>query len=388
MTSPEPPLEPPPALAPEPARDHAPDAADAQDARRALRREIGLALAIVFGGTFLLAIVQWIIPATSSFMQVGLALLLLEVPLRVLPRVPSLSPYPHPPQALKLGPAGPGLRLGLGTVLLVFPLFIGGFHLAYTTLLDRPVDWSGTHLLRWSEDLEGAPPQPCGRKEASVWTDEGRLWVVAPRDTALAVHLTSADGPVVHARELRCLTRPTLGPELMPDAKGVFHPPRGTGLFVDLGPRHHFDLKILGATAEVPAPEIRLGRAAVGGPDDGHLSSSRDLWWLLAYLVIHLGLVAYPEESFFRGYLLPRLDAFYGTPRRLFGVAVGWGLPLSSLAFALLHPILIPGPHRLLVFFPALLFGWLARRQGSLGAAILVHALSNVCLAIVSRMYG
>jgi len=98
--------------------------------------------------------------------------------------------------------------------------------------------------------------------------------------------------------------------------------------------------------------------------------------------------VALPEEHFFRGYLMSRLDGLLGTPRRVLGVQVGAGLVLSALLFALLHPILIPGPHRLLVFFPALLFGWLRARQGALGAAILVHAMSNVLLAIVSRMYG
>ena len=106
------------------------------------------------------------------------------------------------------------------------------------------------------------------------------------------------------------------------------------------------------------------------------------------FLIVHLGLIALPEEWFFRGYLQGRLDQLWGTPWRVLGVDMGWGLIVAAFAFAALHPILIPGFHRLLVFFPALLFGWLRARSQHIGAAVLIHALCNLLLAIVSRMYG
>ena len=37
------------------------------------------------------------------------------------------------------------------------------------------------------------------------------------------------------------------------------------------------------------------------------------------------------------------------------------------------------------VFFPGLLFGWLRARRGGIGAAIAVHALSNVLAELLVR---
>jgi len=139
-----------------------------------LAREIWQALAIVFGGTLILAIVQWILPFTADFMQVGLALLLLEVPLRLVSNPREAGLY------LGLGSFKRGLRLGLLAILLVFPLFVGGFHLVYSELLERPSRWEVSRLARFSEDLEYAPPSACGRTEVSVWTQESQLWIAAP----------------------------------------------------------------------------------------------------------------------------------------------------------------------------------------------------------------
>jgi membrane protease YdiL (CAAX protease family) len=353
-------------------------------------REPGKALAIVFGGTLLLAIVQWALPFTAGFMQVGLALILLEVPIRLVPPAERAALY------LRIGPARRGLRLGLATILIVFPPFVAGFHLVYTEVLERPADWDVAHLLRWSEDLEYAPSAACDRAETSVWTQEGQLWVVPPSRSRLELRLETREPPR-NARIVRCTPPrrgpstaavPTTGTLLQRDADGLYRPPAGSGVFFQLGDATAFTLHLADQRGPVPATDIRLGSRSVAGDDDGLVEGTRSYLWLLAYILIHLGLVAYPEEYFFRGYLLPRLDQRLGTPRRVLGVALGRGLVLSALAFALLHPILIPGPHRLLVFFPALLFGWLAARQRELGAAILVHAASNVLLAVVSRMYG
>lgn len=348
-----------------------------------LGKEIWRALAIVFGATFLLAIIQWVLPFTAGFMQVGLALVLLEVPVRLVPATE------RSPLWLELGTVRDSLRRAAPVFLIVFPLFVGGFHLAYTLALERPVDWRVERLARWSEDLEFAPAVACGRAEASAWTQESQLWLAAPANATLTVALAS-DPPPSAVRIVRCGKGPlpSLGAPLTPGADGRYHPPRGAGVFFELGDARSFDLRVADTSGPLPEDRLRIGHRSLAADDPGRVEGSRDYWWLLAYVLIHLGLVAYPEESFFRGYLLPRLNQRFGTPRRLFGVAVGRGLVLSALAFALLHPILIPGPHRLLVFFPALLFGWLATSQRALGAAILVHAGSNVLLAIVSRMYG
>lgn len=349
------------------------------------RHEVKAALLVVFGATFLLAIIQFALPFTSGFMQVGLALVLLEVPVRVLRLRKSNAEREG--LILDIGPVKDGLRLGGLTSLIVFPIFIGGFHLAYTEVLGQPARWDVDRLARWSESAEYAPANHCRPPEVNVWTQESQLWVAPYPGSRLTLRLETPT-PLTTARLIRCQNGRAISGSPITAKDGLFTPPVGAGVLFDLGDRWDFELRVEDNGTPVPEERLRLGHQRAGPDNDGLVEQSRDHWWLLAYLLIHLGLVAYPEEYFFRGYLLPRLDQRLGTRRRLLGVQVGLGLIYSSLAFALLHPILIPGPHRLLVFFPALLFGWLALRQRALGAAILVHALSNVTLAIVSRMYG
>jgi len=88
--------------------------------------------------------------------------------------------------------------------------------------------------------------------------------------------------------------------------------------------------------------------------------------------------VALPEEMFFRGYLLQRLEARFPPRHRLAGAPVGWALLLSAVLFALGHVLVDFNPQRLAVFFPALLFGWMRARTGSLAAGAAFHAFCNL----------
>ncbi|HXI55469.1 MAG TPA: CPBP family intramembrane glutamic endopeptidase [Polyangia bacterium] len=88
--------------------------------------------------------------------------------------------------------------------------------------------------------------------------------------------------------------------------------------------------------------------------------------------------VAIPEELFFRGYLLGRLEERWPSRRRLFGAPVGAALLVSSLLFAVGHLVVVPNPQRLAVFFPALVFGWMRARTGSIAAGAAFHALCNL----------
>jgi len=350
------------------------------------RGEVGRALAIVFGTTFALLIAQLAIPPVSGYTQLGLAIVLLQAPFWVWPRGASPSGYQC---AFTIGPVWPGLRLALGTMAIVFPIFVGGFHLVYTQLLERPVEWTADRVARWDEALEYAPEVHCGRDVVVAWTQERTLWVIAPSNEAIALRPSAAILPDARGVSCRGGSTATVVGAVRPDGHGVFTVQPGQGLRLDLTGIDAFDYRITGQGGRlVPSDRIRLGTRGATPGDDGRLAGTHDLWWLVAFILIQLGLIALPEEHFFRGYLQSRLDVMWGKPWRLMGVQVGWGLIAASAAFALLHPILIPGPHRLLVFFPALLFGWLRARQGHLGAAIAVHAGSNLLLAIVGRMYA
>jgi membrane protease YdiL (CAAX protease family) len=98
----------------------------------------------------------------------------------------------------------------------------------------------------------------------------------------------------------------------------------------------------------------------------------------IVLLLSQILVVAVPEEVFFRGYLMSRFEERWPSHRRLLGAAVGWPLVLSSLLFAFGHFVVDLAPARLAVFFPALVFGWMRNRSGSIAPAALFHALCNV----------
>ena len=116
----------------------------------------------------------------------------------------------------------------------------------------------------------------------------------------------------------------------------------------------------------------------------GHLHLP-DKFGLLAasYLIV----TAIPEEVFFRGYLMERLERVWPPSRTVFGAKVGWALIVSSALFAVSHVAVIPNPQRLAVFFPALLFGWMRARTGSIAAGALFHALCNILSDVMYASY-
>ena len=107
-----------------------------------------------------------------------------------------------------------------------------------------------------------------------------------------------------------------------------------------------------------------------------------------SFAFAQLLVVALPEEVFFRGYVQTRLDDHFGPPRgRLFaklGVHPA-SLVLQAALFAIVHFVAIHHPARLAVFFPGLLFGVVRAWRGGVGAAIVLHALSNVYSDLLVR---
>lgn len=98
-----------------------------------------------------------------------------------------------------------------------------------------------------------------------------------------------------------------------------------------------------------------------------------------SFALTQLLVVALPEEAFFRGYVQTRLSDHWSGGRKVLGALLDprvW--ILQAALFALIHFASIPDPQRLAVFFPGLLFGWLRAWRGGIGAAMLLHAMSNV----------
>jgi len=103
---------------------------------------------------------------------------------------------------------------------------------------------------------------------------------------------------------------------------------------------------------------------------------------LLNLVFTQLLIVALPEEWFFRGYVQARFNQALGKEKILFRASIGWGWILSAGLFALAHFFIWLKPESLLVFFPALVFGWLREKTDSLLAPILFHFSANLTFII------
>lgn len=355
----------------------------------AVTGEILRSLALVYAGTGVLALFAFVWPPISGYLQALLAALLLVVPGLVLrgsgTQIDDLG--------VDLGPWRQTLAWSALAMAVVFPLFTVGHQLIQTAARGGTSAWSTAALWRWDEDVRDIPPRPCAgeRTRTAVWATDDELWVIAPPGRAVSASLSGASSSATAAAPPRLAQ---CGESGLPRAAALARPgpdravrtPRGGGLRFSLDGIDRFELSLTMDGAPVPEDALALGAWERSADAAGQVNGTRSLWWIPIFLCVHLGLVALPEEWFFRGYLQARLDQRFGTPWRLAGAQLGWGFILASLAFAVLHPILIPGAYRLLVFFPGLLFGWLRARTGNIGASVVVHASSNLLLAIISRM--
>lgn len=88
-------------------------------------------------------------------------------------------------------------------------------------------------------------------------------------------------------------------------------------------------------------------------------------------------LVALPEEFFFRGYFQSTLNRAFEKKWVFFNFRFGWGFILTALIFAFAHSVIYLKWWHFSIFFPALLFGFLRERTGSITAPVLFHAFCN-----------
>ncbi|MFN0063152.1 MAG: myxosortase MrtX [Myxococcaceae bacterium] len=104
--------------------------------------------------------------------------------------------------------------------------------------------------------------------------------------------------------------------------------------------------------------------------------------WVLDQLFV----VALPEEFFYRGYMQTRLRTAWPDGRSFLGVRWGRAFWVTALLFALGH-LAIFQVWRLAVFFPALLFGWVRERTGTVLGATLVHAGCNLLEMVLEASF-
>jgi len=131
-------------------------------------------------------------------------------------------------------------------------------------------------------------------------------------------------------------------------------------------------------------PGLALALAPYGAPGTFALRAPEGLAWRIP---VQLLVVALPEELFYRGWMQTSWSR--NAPGRgvtVLGARLGRGFLATQALFALGHLVVLQ-PWRLGPFFPALLFGWLRERTGSIAAPVLVHAASNLFLATLEASF-
>jgi len=118
----------------------------------------------------------------------------------------------------------------------------------------------------------------------------------------------------------------------------------------------------------------------------GHLTLTLpDGFWMAA--LSQLVVVAIPEEVFYRGYLMGRLDQAWPARRHLWGAPLGWALVVQALLFGFGHFLVDWNPLRLAVAIPALLFGLVRSWSGSILAPVIFHVSANLLMTVVDRSF-
>lgn len=251
-------------------------------------------------------------------------------------------------------PTWPAVRTTLWVSAVTAALFLPAFGLFASHALDAgPARWS--RLWRAPLSWQGEPdPAVTG----VVVSDTARGLQVHNRSQT-AVRLEPTCVPPAHCR-----------PQWLP-----------RGGRVDLGrPQALHVLPPDAALASRPA--LVAGRDATPLPNP--VQPPQSLGWLGSFALLQLVGVALPEELLFRGWMLPVLLQRAG-PR---GQSAFWAVVASAGLFALIHLVDQPSPDRLLVFFPALLFGWLRLQTGSVWPSVLFHAWCNCLLAAAQASHG
>jgi len=106
-------------------------------------------------------------------------------------------------------------------------------------------------------------------------------------------------------------------------------------------------------------------------------------WKILYYAFI----VGFGEELFFRGYLQSAMNRYFGKTFMLGGVKFGWGLILAAAIFGLSHALVSAPPTwpwALWTFIIGLTLGFIREKDGSILAAVILHAIIDMPLAFMT----
>jgi uncharacterized protein len=109
-----------------------------------------------------------------------------------------------------------------------------------------------------------------------------------------------------------------------------------------------------------------------------------DKFW--QHIIDQFLVVALSEEFFYRGFMQSRLRDSWPQGRTIFGVRLGPAFWITQILFAVGH---LAEFHfwRLGVFFPAIVFGALRERSGTIVPSTIFHAMSNLTVMVLEASF-
>lgn len=342
-------------------------------------REVLTAFVLVGGASVCLHLLGRVIPLIGANLTFFVALLFLLVPGYFLrKRGESDNDY-----GLDFSDGWRGAGVGLLVAVVTLAGFLPAHHAWMTRVEGRSFYFDLGHYRRPSERFFGAPANaPDARVQ--VWTHGPQLslqWLPEARPYSLEIQ--TLDGSATLAASPADLSNQNLQSRIVVSGEGVH----------DLSFRIH--------PAGAPGVELRAmtgGRTldshefttAGGAPIDrkGGTTIRFSYWWMVSIVLTHFLLVALPEEFFYRGYMQKRLAGALGDRRWKIGpLVLTMPILFVSAVFALGHLFIGFGVHRLLVFFPSLLFGALREKTGGIIAPTVYHALCNLMVYAAAMHY-
>lgn len=347
---------------------------------RAQFREVAAAFALIGVASVLLHMLGGAIPFIGGNLTFFIAVLFLLVPGWFLRRTKERDlDY-----GLDFSDGWRGARLGLLITALTFALFAPAHHVWSTKVEQRAFHFDWGNYLRPGERFFGTPQGPANEK-VEVWTFGPQVhlrWLPSARPWSLEV--ATSDGSATLAGSPAELAAGDLSERIVSSGEGV-RPVRMSVHSVGA-----VELIVRASEGGVPLDEGRL-RTASGRVLDNQDGGGRvplGLTWLLSLVLTQALLIALPEEFFYRGYMQRRIAQAMPDKRWNLGpLWLTWPIVITSSIFALGHLFIGFGAHRLLVFFPSLLFGALREKTGGIVAASVYHAGCNLMVYAVSAHY-
>lgn len=268
------------------------------------------------------------------------------------------------------------LKLWFWICLAILPPSIIGHHL-WQSYNNRHIEEKTNPYAQFPTWLRGAPPPAKDRDEVQIYTPSRHPTLLIRWQDAVKGTLVS-DGLIRAVGGAQWVHGTTKEGKIL-----AFSGARnGAPLRLQVYGRN-VSIRLKRHQQDVARQDIRYG------PQRHILSKHfllRDFNWIWHLIIIQVLMVALPEEFFYRGFLLTRLDSVWPV-KHVFGIPISLGNLVTSVLFALTHFLIGHQVYRLGVFFPSLLFGALKQRTGSLLAPILVHAAANITMKLLEVWY-